>query len=107
MTGDLYARVMLTVIAACALALVASQLGVLPPREPPPEEPPARRYTLTVIRTGVGPALLRADTATGEIWRFDLRGGTDWELIGAEEEPAASPSPEEILDAAEESLESF
>jgi hypothetical protein len=34
----------------------------------------AGRYTLTGIRAG-SPVLIRTDTATGEVWKLELRGG--------------------------------
>ena len=60
---------------------------------------------MQVIRTSGGLALLRTDTVSGEVWRFNLKEGEDWEQIGAA--PGAAPhlavpgssSAEETLEA--------
>lgn len=94
MSGDNYVRGVLTLIALCLLVGLAGQLGLLASSEAEAEEPEQvnGRFVVTAVRSGRGPTLLRTDTATGEVSRFRLQGGTDWQVLG-EEPIEESPAP--------------
>lgn len=67
MQSDGLTRVLLAVIALCAVVLVVRSLQ---------ENPGTGRFQLSSIRAGT-PLLLRADTVTGQVWKLELRGGRD------------------------------
>src|SRR5215510_4239407 len=55
----------------------------------------AGRYTVTGMRAG-SPILVRTDTATGRVWKLDLRGAADsWQEF---REPEARDASERPLD---------
>lgn len=66
MNGDTTTRLLLAGILVCLIALVAQGFGG--------SDGEAGRYTLTGMRAG-SPVLIRTDTATGEVWKLELRGG--------------------------------
>ena len=78
MQPDAATRILLASILLCLLILVVQ--GVTGGRGSA-----AGRYSVTGMRAG-GPILVRADSATGRVWRLDLRGADDrWvELRDAE-----------------------
>lgn len=84
MNTDSTTRLLLIGILVCLIALVAQGFG--------DASSTAGRYTLTGMRAGA-PVLIRTDTATGEVWKLELRGGGGtWELF-------REPSPREDADA--------
>jgi hypothetical protein len=103
MQADPYTRAILTFIALCLLLLVARGFGVGEPEAPPPDPATERgRWTLQMMRTGLGgpPTLVRFNTATGEVWQLRLGANQEWALEGVVKEaaryrsaPPAPPSP--------------
>ncbi len=92
---DLYTRFVLSIIAVCAILLVAQSLGF--GARASDEADPIARYRIAIA----GPMVFRIDTQTGDIWRMPFRGGTEWQLVlepSAEEEP----EPEEEEDWSDE-----
>ena len=83
---DLYTRMVLSIIAACAILLVAQSLGFGPRASE--EADPIARYRIAIA----GPMVFRIDTQTGNIWRMPFRGGTEWQLVL---EPSAEEEAEE------------
>jgi hypothetical protein len=82
MNTDTTTRLLLTGILVCLIALVAQGFGG--------SASEAGRYTLTGMRAG-SPVLIRTDTATGEVWKLELRGGGGvWQLFQEEVEVADS-----------------
>ncbi len=92
MGGDRYVRGVLSLMAVCLLVGVAAQLGFLGGEMPAPEQDRRGPFVVQAIRMSEGLALLRTDTVSGEVWRFNLKEGEDWERIGAA--PGASSAAE-------------
>ncbi len=95
MQADPYTRAILTFIALCLLVLVARGFGVGEPEAPPPDPAADRgRFTLQMVRTGLGgpPTLVRFNTATGEVWQLRLGANQEWALEGVVKEEAPAPA---------------
>ncbi len=83
---DLYTRIVLSIIAVCAILLVAQSLGF--GARASEEADPIARFRIAIA----GPMVFRVDTQTGDIWRMPFRGGTEWQLVL---EPSAEEEAEE------------
>ena len=83
---DLYTRIVLSIIAACAILLVAQSLGFGALASEGAD--PIARFRIAIA----GPMVFRVDTQTGDIWRMPFRGGIEWQLVL---EPSAEEEAEE------------
>jgi hypothetical protein len=91
MPTDATTRLLLAGILACLIVLVVQGLGSGPRAGGALEEGGAGRYDVFSTRAGT-PVLIRTDTATGRVWKLELRGGRDrWiQLIEPDEKPAGT-----------------
>jgi hypothetical protein len=104
--SDGYSRALLSLITLLLLVIVAQELGLLSGSfgSGRAEEREAR-FSVVAIRAPGGPVLIRTDTATGKVWKRNVRDEqAGWALL--EEEPSeagdesassgtgASPSPQ-------------
>jgi hypothetical protein len=92
MQPDPAVRILLGTIVVCLAILIVQ--GFAGPRARGSQDPTGR-YSVTGVRAG-GPMLVRADTATGRVWKLDLRGepGTWVEF----REPDSASAPGAALD---------
>lgn len=89
MQADPYTRAVLTVIAVALVLLVVRGFGS-------ESAEGAGRYRVLNVRLGRGPAVLRVDSETGDVWRLQGQAGeVAWRLFETEEveAEAALPAP--------------
>jgi hypothetical protein len=91
MPTDTTTRLLLAGILACLIVLIVQGLGSEAQPGGPLQAGGAGRYDVFSTRAGA-PVLIRTDTATGRVWKLELRGGRDrWvELIEPDDEPAGA-----------------
>src|SRR5262245_44279305 len=101
MQADSTTRLLLAGILACLIVLIVQGLGSGASLHGAPlEEGGVGRYRVFSTRAG-NPLLIRTDTASGRVWRLELRGGRDrWiELIEPDEKPS-EPTPDAAAETA-------
>jgi hypothetical protein len=92
MQSDTPVRVLLAFILLCLVVIVAQGFGIEigaesaspAPTEEVIGEPVDQRFEIQLVRLGrLGPAFMRVDTATGQIWRVPVSGVGGWVEMAA------------------------
>jgi hypothetical protein len=87
MQPDSATRILLALILVCLVILIVQGFtgGA--------ERANVGRYDVTGMRVG-GPVLVRTDTATGQTWKLELRGGGNtWQEFREPDASATAPAP--------------